>query len=101
MRLLRGALALAVICAWSAQAQEDELGLGDEVERPHFRERLRNALNFTDGQKEQLRTVREHLSVELEYIRGAVSDGEMTPEEARGQYRQAMFIHRAAGLNSV
>ena len=95
MRWLRGALALAVICAWSAQAQDDDLGPGDEAERPHFRERLRNALNFTDEQKEQLRTVRQHLRVELEYIRGAVSDGEMTPEEAREQYGQAVRIHRA------
>ena len=94
--MLRGALSLALICAWSAQAQEDDLGLGDEAERPHFRERLRKALALTDGQKELLRTVREHLSVELEYIRGTVSDGEMTPEEAREQYRQAMRIHRAA-----
>ena len=94
-RLLRGALALAVICAWSAQAQGEDLVLGVEAERPHFRERLRNALNFTDQQKEQLRTVREHLRVELEYIRDAVRDAEMTPEEAREQYRRAVRIHRA------
>ena len=88
--------AVILTTAWGLNAQAQvEAGRGDDGSSSHFRERVRNALNLTKEQTEELRALRADLTEQLELLRGQVQSGELIPEDARVHYRRAMRIHRA------
>jgi len=57
---------------------------------------VRQELNLTDEQKQQMKALREDLQKKQEELRSQVQSGALTPQEARAQMQQAREAHQAA-----
>ena len=86
---------VALLAGWTLTA-EAQRHLDDSS---HFRERVRNALNLTEEQKESLRALRGDLQEQLESLRDQVQEGFLTPEDARAQYRRAIAVRSTTTRN--
>ena len=100
-------LIIAVVALYSgsaayAQRMTDRVSDSDlrETDRAHpnrgkLRQRVHAALELTEEQEQELKELRTQLREEIEAIKSGVHDGDLTPEDGRAEYKDALRAHRA------